>query len=34
MERDVMRDGRVAATLGRAEASEEMMMYHCTTAAA
>jgi ribose transport system ATP-binding protein len=30
----VMRDGRVAATLDRAEASEETIMYHCTRAAA
>lgn len=29
-----MRDGRVAAKLDRAEASEEMIMYHCTRGAA
>jgi len=30
----VMRDGRVAATLDRAEASEETIMHHCTRPAA
>ena len=30
----VMRDGRVAAELARADASEERIMYHCTRQAA